>query len=421
MKVLVFPHSMEIGGSQLNAIELAAAVRDRGHDVAVVSGSGPLVDKVREFGVDHIPLPDEWGHMSLRTHRFLKKVIRDRGIDVVHGYEWPPAMALYFGPHLFQQVPLVCTVMSMAVAHFLPRTMPLVVGTDDIRKTAVAAGHTAVTLLEPPVDTGANAPSVDGAAFRSAYGLDPDKVLLVVVGRLSSELKREGLLAACDAAGSLAGRGLPVELAIIGDGPVREELAERARMANARAGRRAVVLTGSLMDPRAAYAAADIVLGMGGSALRGMAFGKPLIVQGELGFWRLCTPQTVDEFLAGGWYGLGDLAFPVGDDGIAVGADRLCSELGPLLADPDRRRALGAFGRDLVVDRFSLARAADVQEKVYASAIAMRDRAWSAETARSAHGLLGHYLRRKSRYWLGAALSEDFNAIAAQKRSTGAA
>lgn len=92
-----------------------------------------------------------------------------------------------------------------------------------------------------------------------------------------------------------------------------------------------------------------------------------------------------------------------------------------MLADPDHRRLLGAFGRELVVDRFSLTRAAEVQEQVYASAIATRDRAWSAETARSAHGLLGHYLRRKSRHWLGAGLSEDFNAIAAQKRSPGAA
>ena len=37
MKVLVYPHTMEIGGSQLNAIEIAAAVRDRGHDVTTMT------------------------------------------------------------------------------------------------------------------------------------------------------------------------------------------------------------------------------------------------------------------------------------------------------------------------------------------------------------------------------------------------
>ena len=46
MKILVFAHHLELGGTQTNAIELAAAVRDRhGHDVALFavarSGGGP--------------------------------------------------------------------------------------------------------------------------------------------------------------------------------------------------------------------------------------------------------------------------------------------------------------------------------------------------------------------------------------------
>jgi hypothetical protein len=40
VKVLVYPHVMEIGGSQLNAIEIAAAVRNRGHEVVIVRLSG---------------------------------------------------------------------------------------------------------------------------------------------------------------------------------------------------------------------------------------------------------------------------------------------------------------------------------------------------------------------------------------------
>jgi glycosyltransferase involved in cell wall biosynthesis len=407
---------MEIGGSQLNAIELAASVRNRRHEVILVGRPGELVEKVRDLGIEHISVPANLSNFSLGMHRFLARVVREREIDVVHGYEWPPVMSLYFGPHLIHGVPLVATVMSMAVAPFLPKNVPLVVGTEDIRRKAVDGGHVSVSLIEPPVDTSLNFPELDGSAFRSAYGLDPDKVLIVVVGRLSSELKREGLLAACDAVGSLARRGLPVELAIVGDGPIRDEVAERARVANSRAGRRAVTLTGALFDPREAYGAADIMLGMGGSALRGMAFGKPLIVQGELGFWRLCTPGTVDGFLDAGWFGLGDLEFPVREEGIAKGAARLCSELEPLLADAERRHTLGAFGRSLVVERFSLTRAAAIQEEIYASAIANPIRASFADTLRSARGLFAHYARRKVRRWRGAKTSEDSNAIAARKR-----
>ena len=44
---------------------------------------------------------------------------------------------------------------------------------------------------------------------------------------------------------------------------------------------------------------------MGGSALRSLAFSKPLVVQGESGFWQLLTEATVDDFLWTGWYGVG--------------------------------------------------------------------------------------------------------------------
>ncbi|MDF2491460.1 MAG: glycosyltransferase, partial [Microbacterium sp.] len=70
----------------------------------------------------------------------------------------------------------------------------------------------------------------------------------------------------------------------MGDGPARAEIEQRAAAVNAECGEGTVVVTGNLDDPRPAYAAADIALGMGGSALRALAYGAPLIVQGEHGF-----------------------------------------------------------------------------------------------------------------------------------------
>src|SRR5260370_41388236 len=55
VKVLVYPHAMEIGGSQLNALEIAAAGRDRGHEVTVVSRPGPLLKTVRRPRLWHVP------------------------------------------------------------------------------------------------------------------------------------------------------------------------------------------------------------------------------------------------------------------------------------------------------------------------------------------------------------------------------
>ena len=43
MRILVYPAKMEIGGSQLNAIELARGVAELGHDVLLFGPTGPLV------------------------------------------------------------------------------------------------------------------------------------------------------------------------------------------------------------------------------------------------------------------------------------------------------------------------------------------------------------------------------------------
>jgi glycosyltransferase involved in cell wall biosynthesis len=406
VRVLVYPHSMEIGGSQLNAVELGGAVRDLGHEVLVVAEPGPLVDKVRALGLEHVPIPLSRRRPSVPVIRTLLEETRRRGIDVVHGHEWPPALEAYLGPGLRLGVPAVATVMSAAVAPFLPRAMPLVVGTEQLRRQVLADGYREVTLIEPPVDVDANSPSFPAGDFRATYGLDPAAILLVACCRLVRELKLEGLLAACDAVAELAAEGSDVQLAIIGDGYDRAEVAASAARANARAGRSVVVLTGELADPRPGYAAADIVLGMGGSALRGMAFGKPLVVQGERGYWKVCRPETVDEFLTGGWYGLGDS----GD-----GPARLKAELRPLLADPAGRKALGTFAREVVVERFGLLSAAQVQINVYQKALALRRLPNLGDLARLAALLPSYKVRRRLDRYRGRQANDDFNAIRAMR------
>jgi glycosyltransferase involved in cell wall biosynthesis len=412
VKVLVYPHATEIGGSQLNAIEIAAAVRDRGHDVRVVSRPGPLVERVRELGLPHTLL-DRRAERRPSRHAAaqLTQLARQHRIDVVHGYEWPPAVESFAGPRLRLGMPVVCTVGSMSVAPFLPRTVPLIVCADDTRLRAQQAGHSQVTLIETPVDVQANRPDYGPGTFRSDLGFDTAVPLLTVVSRLAAELKLEGLLAACDAVGDLAGSGTPVQLAVVGDGPARPLVEQAAAAANARAGYRAVALAGQMDDPRPAYAAADVMLGMGGSALRGIAFGKPLVVQGERGVWELLTPESAEQLIRHGWYGLGAEA-----DGRAAGAMRLTRILRSLLEDPGTRASLGRYGRSLVVERFSVAQAAATQEKVYFAAMEGSARPsvmdLAADAARTGSGVLRHKMARKWQQWRGSAPVDDFNAVA---------
>jgi glycosyltransferase involved in cell wall biosynthesis len=415
VKILVCPNSLNLGGS-LNAVELAAAVRDRGHEVTLLAMPGPLLASVRQAGLDYVPLQPGPRRPSPQAAAQLTSLVRSRGIDVVHSYEWPAAVEACAGPRLRLRCPTVCTIYSALVAPFIPGSLPMIVGARETAARARGAGHPWVTLIEPPVDTEANAPGCEPGPLRAELGLGPGP-LLVAVCRLSHEGKLEGLLAACDAVGSLAAGGSDVQFAIVGDGPARPQVEAAAAAACARAGRPVVALAGQRTDPRPAYAAADIVLGMGGSALRGMAFGKPLIVQGERGYWRLLTPGSAAQFLHQGWYGLGQ-----DDDGRAAGAVRLEKILQDLLADPGRWRELGEYGRSLVTSRFSLRQAAATAEACYTSALSAQPPPGrlAADAAAAWAGATAHQARRKWRRWRGLPVpADDFNAIAANPQIWG--
>jgi glycosyltransferase involved in cell wall biosynthesis len=408
MRILMFPPALRIGGSQLNALELAEELHRRGHDVVVFSEDGPLRSRVEAAGLPFEPAPARpkarpWPATAAR----LANVARRYRVDVVHGYEWPPILEAAYGPFLRSGTPVVGTVMSMGVAPFIPRHLPLVVGTAQIAGVE-RERRQVVELVEPPVDVVANQPGMGGAVVRRELGIDADAFAVVVVSRLANELKREGLLEAVRAAGALAAE-MPIRLVVVGDGPARPEIEASAREANAAAGRAVVTLTGSVVDPRGFYDAADVVLGMGSSALRGMAFAKPLVVQGERGFWRLLDPSSLETFLHQGWYGIG-----AGVDG----APQLTEILRALHANPTLRESLGTYSRSIVVDRFSLERAGAVHERIYEKAqCAAPSR---LEFARHAAAPLARAFAHEAEHWLavrrGQGAAEDFNQISAQAR-----
>jgi glycosyltransferase involved in cell wall biosynthesis len=358
VRILTCLHTMEIGGSQINAIEIAAQVAALGHEVLIYGPEGELCPMVAGLGLEFVAAPPKGEAPSPRNVAAIADVVRERGIDLVHAYEWAPSLEAFYGAYLRGGVPLVVTVLSMEVPAWVPKHLPLVVGTGEIAEQERGLRQR-VHVIEPPIDTDLNAPVADNRAARARFGLADDEVAVVSVSRLSAHLKLEGLLAAIRAAGGLD-PALRVRLLVVGDGPARGDVEAQAATVNAAAGREIVTMVGEMLDPRDAYAAADVVIGMGSSALRAMAFGKPLLVQGERGFWMPFHPGTVEVFLHQGFYGLGD-----GTDGTG----RVREALTALVRDRAGWAALGAFGRQLVVDRFSLPSAARRQLEIYHEAM----------------------------------------------------
>ncbi|MBT2567567.1 glycosyltransferase family 4 protein [Arthrobacter sp. ISL-85] len=347
MRILVHPHELAMGGSQINALELAGAVRDLGHDVTIFATPGVLEDKVNELRLPYIEAPAARYAADPGTISKLNGIVRSLDVDIVHAYEWTAVLNTAFGPCLGFRTRSIMTVLSMEVPGFLPRHLPLIVGTPGLAAREMQR-RCNVHVIEPPIDTDYNR-SRGTAASRRELGINEKDLVIAIVGRLTTDLgKVNGVLAAIRVVDHLAVRWHGLTLLVAGDGEGATKVHELAAGVNRRHQRPVVQVLGNIPDPRPVYDAADIVLGMGSSALRGMAYAKPLIVQGQSGFWVTASPETAGQFLTDGWFGT-----------TGKGDAELEQALRNLLDDPDRRAELGAYGRSLVEERFSLNRAAE--------------------------------------------------------------
>ncbi|WP_345474090.1 glycosyltransferase family 4 protein [Glutamicibacter ectropisis] len=351
LRLIICPHELEMGGSQLNAIELAARAQDRGHQVIIFAPPGPLSTQVANLGLQHVLSPPA-NMLSRKWVRALNQLSLSWKADLVHTYEWAPSLAAFYGRFVRRDFHLVMTILSMDIPDFLPRSVPLIVGTEQLR-SQVAHRPGPVYLMEPPIDTDANsilALATQTPTFRSSE----DQLLVSMVCRVTDELdKASGIIQAMSVVQKLA-TTRSVRLVIAGDGEAMDRVRDAANEANQTAGAEIVVLLGNMPDPRQLYAQSDICLGMGSSALKALSFGKPLIVQGAQGYWKLLDDRSLPEFLVQGFYGVGGSG--------ELGLEQLVELLS---GDPTLRTRLGAWGRELAVQRFSLTRAAEDLEEIY--------------------------------------------------------
>jgi L-malate glycosyltransferase len=351
MKILIFLHELSVGGSTVNAIELAAMLRDRhGHSVVLFAPPGPMLAVAKGHGLRVVAAPVAAMHPCLARMRALRAAIRTERPDLLYVWETWALIDAYYAAHLPLGLPMLMTDMQMKVNRLLPKSLPSTFGTPELVAAARAGGRHRVDTLLPPIDIRLNAPgAVDASASRARFGLAQDDFVLTIVSRLDPSMKGESLGHAVDAIDTLA-HHQRLRLLIVGDGAARASLQQRANAVNLRLGRRAVLLAGALLDPRPAYAVADIVIGMGSSALKGMAFNKAVIVVGEQGFAAAISDASLGRFYERGLFGVGEGT---------PGAGRLVAAIEQLAADAQGRAHCATLGQRFVHEHFALERASD--------------------------------------------------------------
>ncbi len=257
--------------------------------------------------------------------------------DIVHAH-WTFAGSVCARLPFRKQVPLVVSLHGSDLARstglyarasrmVFERAAAIIVHSNQMRTRALAAGARPDTLLQVPH-------GIEIDLFRTGGTTGPT-TRLVAIGRLSEEKGFATLLNAL--------RQLPPaadwSLDIIGEGPLRGDLERRA----AELGLRSIRFLGGLSPARVRerLAASDLLVmpswreGFGVVALEGMAAGLPVVGT---------AVGALPEIVAPGVTGL---LVPPAEPA------SLSAALAELIADPNRRRAMGAAGRHVVSERYA--------------------------------------------------------------------
>jgi len=235
MKIAHCIHGLGIGGAQ-QIVRLIVRGRSPEFEHLVYSPSGGVfAEEIAAAGAGVRVIPRRIAKLDPLWALALCRAMRADRVELVHAHLFGDSLHGYLGARLAGGIPVLLTLHGLARAYtglqrhgyrwLLARVAGVIACTE-------AAGRSFAEEIAPPgvrienVANGIEPPPAREAA-RHPDWLDPRSPvpLIAGVGRFAEE---KGFTYLIDAVAELAQRGLPVRLALIGDGPLRGALEEHA-------------------------------------------------------------------------------------------------------------------------------------------------------------------------------------------------
>ncbi len=365
MKILMATMKMEIGGAETHILELAKALAARGVDVTVVSAGGVYAEELVSAGIAHVwaPLHTRRPDCVLQAAAILRRLIRDGGYDVVHAHARIPALLCHLLCRQYR-VRFVTTAHLNFHVNFIWRLLTrwgehTVAVSDDIKQYliddyGVCADNIAVTING--INTETFSPDTDPSSVLAEFDLAPDKHRIVCVSRMDED-RSEAAVQLAEIAPRLYAANPKIELLLVGDGNDFARLKAVADKANTAVGHKIVRLTGARVDINALIAAGDIFVGVSRAALEAMAAAKPVILAGNQGYLGIFTKDKFDAAYESNFCCRGC---------VDTSPELLYHDVTALLSmSREERQILGADGREIIMEHYSVSRMANDYLAIY--------------------------------------------------------
>jgi glycosyltransferase involved in cell wall biosynthesis len=382
IKILRVIARLNMGGPALHVAYLTAGLRERGYVTTLAAGSlargedsmafvadelGVDVVRVDELGREISPLRD-----LMATVRLARLIRRERP-QILHthtakagtvgrvaallaGSRRPPIVVHTFHGHVLRGYfgPLRSLFFRLLERWLAARTTALIAVSPQVRDDLVALRvapreRFVVIRLGIELDERVKADQDGRAESRRYLGIPEERFAVGWIGRMTGVKRTDDVLVAFK---HLRDGGVDAVLCLVGDGPDRTQLEQRAHELGVV---RDTLFLGYQEDVAQFYAAFDaLVLPSGNegtpvSAIEALAAGRPVVATRVGG-----VPDVVRE----------------GEDGFLVEAgatDELADRLARLARDPELRRRMGQEGRKRVVPRYAVDRLVDDVDRLYKS------------------------------------------------------
>ena len=368
-----------LGGSELEAQRVCAALIRRGHRVTVVCAGGDPMPPVRDW-IDPMGVPVRiYASRWKGARKDIVFALRVAGMLIRERRNYQLVYFLMQGLHLaaglpvarFLGKPILMKIGGSGVIPLMTRSPSgrlelrwlrkwahrVMILNEGMREEALREGFAPDQLLwmPNPVDTGEFAPCDDQERLRlrERFGIPPEAPVVLYCGRLAPEKALPSLIAAF----ALVARRKPeAMLLLVGDGPLRAAMARQAAalgLGNVRfAGRVDPAEVRSWLRIADVFTLVSPSEGFPCALAEAMSVGLPAVVSDIP-----ANRQLVDD----GQHGL--LA-TVGDEG-AIAAAIL-----RLLEDAGLRASMGQAARGRILDNYSTGKVADRYETLFRETLA---------------------------------------------------
>lgn len=345
IRLLFITDEMEVGGTQRQIVHIAKGLDRRIFDptVAYFCNRSFLVDELADAGVQVVEIPKRIRFDPLFVKR-LVEFMRSGKFDLVHCFSFTAelwgAVARRFLPGAIR--PVLITSIRSTYDWYSPLQWRLKRWTSTEARTVIANSRAGADDARARMGLRHGAIEViyNGVLQVSSAvpppSPDEEGVTALFVGRLVDHKNIPVLLRAMT---RLREAGVPIRLRIVGDGPLRKAHSEHVVTAGLGD---IVEMLGERSDTPELMAAADFIVmpsireGLSNVILEAMAAGRAVIASAVGG-----NVELVESMQTG-------LLFASDDDVALATAMRLLAENRPL------RERLGACGRELAMDRFTV-------------------------------------------------------------------